>query len=433
MKLRHVGISLAALTLAASAAARAQTRDDTFNAWDSNHDGRLEMGEMQQNQANFKAMDCDHDGYLSRDEFVNRYRCDQNNAAAAADAAQAPAVNAAIPRDEFWRLDRNRDGVVTRGEWSADGDTFRRYDRNNDGRVTRDEYMNPMDVNSPEYRFQSEDRNNDGVLTRSEWRGSRAEFERMDRNRNGVLDFNEYTNTTTATPYDNGSWQTRFDTMDRNHDGTLSSWEWRGESTSFRDADVNSDNRVSRDEYARLYGRSSSDNGGYGRDRTADATIDQRFRDLDRNRDGQLTRYEWRNETVPFNTTDRNGDMVVTASEYRDAYYASGTYGDQYRRTSFDPNNQRFNYEDRNHDGRITQAEWRGERGAFDILDRNNDGVISVSEYRDRSALADQFSSWDSNRDGLLDRNEWRYGGPLFERLDVNRDGRVSRDEFLGM
>src|SRR5947207_15124635 len=99
--------------------------------------------------------------------------------------------------------------------------------------------------------------------------------------------------------------------------------------------------------------------------------------------------------------------MVVALDEYRNAY-ARGSYRDQARRTSFDPGSQRFNSEDRNHDGRITTSEWRGERGAFDILDRNNDGVITESEYRDRSALADLFASWDSNRDGRLDRNEWR-------------------------
>src|SRR6266545_5594741 len=86
MRLRFIGISLAVLGLAVSAPiARAQeSRDDKFTAWDTNRDGRLEIGEMQANQANFRAMDCNHDGYLSREEFTNRYQCDENNASAAA-------------------------------------------------------------------------------------------------------------------------------------------------------------------------------------------------------------------------------------------------------------------------------------------------------------------------------------------------------------
>src|ERR1043166_6000704 len=105
MRLRHFGISLAVLGFAVAApAVQAQdSRDDKFRAWDTNRDGRLEMGEMQANQANFRAMDCNHDGYLSYDEFTNRYRCDENSS-----SALPPAVE-----DEYSRLDRNRDGVLS--------------------------------------------------------------------------------------------------------------------------------------------------------------------------------------------------------------------------------------------------------------------------------------------------------------------------------
>ena len=151
MRLRHISVSLVVLGFAVAAPAvyAQESRDDKFNAWDSNRDGRLEMGEMQQNQANFRAMDCNHDGYLSRAEFTNRYQCDENNA-----NVTAPAPAPVYPnQDEFWRLDRNRDGVLTAGEWALGTDQFRRYDRNNDGQVTRDEYGNPLDPNSAEGRF----------------------------------------------------------------------------------------------------------------------------------------------------------------------------------------------------------------------------------------------------------------------------------------
>jgi hypothetical protein len=198
------------LAVAVPAVHAQESRDDKFSAWDANRDGRLEMGEMQQNQANFRAMDCNRDGYLSRAEFTNRYQCDENNANA---NATAPAPAPVYPnQDEFWRLDSNRDGSLTAGEWVAGTDQFRRYDRNNDGRVTRDEYGNPLDPNSAEGRFQIEDLNNDGVISRPEWRSSRSTFDAMDLDRNGVLSLAEYSNTA-SNP---ATWQARFDTMDRN-------------------------------------------------------------------------------------------------------------------------------------------------------------------------------------------------------------------------
>ena len=48
-----------ALAVAAPAVRAQESRDDKFRAWDTNRDGRLEMGEMQRNQANFRSMDCD--------------------------------------------------------------------------------------------------------------------------------------------------------------------------------------------------------------------------------------------------------------------------------------------------------------------------------------------------------------------------------------
>src|SRR5258707_1671537 len=180
MRLRHIGISLAVLGLAVSGpAARAQSRDDKFSAWDTNHDGRLEIGEMQANQANFRAMDCNHDGYLSREEFTNRYQCDENNASAAA----VPVPPVTQVEDEFTRLDRNRNGVISQGEWTAGADSFRRYDRNNDGRITRDEYANPNDPNSVEDRFGDEDLTNDELISPADCDGSHAAFDAMSCNR----------------------------------------------------------------------------------------------------------------------------------------------------------------------------------------------------------------------------------------------------------
>src|SRR6185503_15448220 len=168
--------------------------------------------------ANFRAMDCNHDGYLSYDEFTNRYRCDENSS-----TALPPAVE-----DEYSRLDRNRDGFLSQGEFAAGADAFRRYDRNNDGRVTRDEYASPLDPNSAEGRFQVEDLNNDGAIARGEWRGDRVTFDRLDRNNDGVVRWEEYAN-----PPATGSVDATFDAIDRNNDRVITRGEWQVDRATF--------------------------------------------------------------------------------------------------------------------------------------------------------------------------------------------------------
>src|SRR5262252_62508 len=98
MRLRHIGISLAVLTLAGVPLLRAQSREDNFRNWDSNHDGRLDMDEYKSHgghPGNFNAMDCNHDGYLDINEFTNRYQCGGDQAAA---VPAPPAVTQVVPQ-----------------------------------------------------------------------------------------------------------------------------------------------------------------------------------------------------------------------------------------------------------------------------------------------------------------------------------------------
>ena len=97
---------------------------------------------------------------------------------------------------------------------------------------------------------------------------------------------------------------------------------------------------------------------------------------------------------------------------------------------------------DRNRDGVITRAEWRGNDRSFDVQDRNNDGVISA---RDRSSTQGRYATqnrygatarygdWrtlDRDADGSLERWEWPHGDGLFDSIDRNNDGRVSQWEL---
>jgi Ca2+-binding EF-hand superfamily protein len=98
--------------------------------------------------------------------------------------------------------------------------------------------------------------------------------------------------------------------------------------------------------------------------------------------------------------------------------------------------NMRFEGLDRNSDGIVTRAEWRGNDTSFRNQDWNGDGVLSGDEIRPgaarpgRSDEDDRVTRWDINRDGMLSRGEWQGTTEAFNRLDVNRDGLLTKVEL---
>jgi Ca2+-binding EF-hand superfamily protein len=96
-----------------------------------------------------------------------------------------------------------------------------------------------------------------------------------------------------------------------------------------------------------------------------------------------------------------------------------------------DQNQNRFAEMDRNGDGIITRAEWRGTVQAFNLADWNNDGRLSGDEVRagdDRNEHT-RFAGMDRNGDGVITRNEWRGNAQSFNQHDWNGDGRLSGEE----
>jgi hypothetical protein len=102
---------------------------------------------------------------------------------------------------------------------------------------------------------------------------------------------------------------------------------------------------------------------------------------------------------------------------------------------------QRFRGMDRNHDGVISRAEWRGNDRSFAVHDTNHDGVLSGDEVRAGSGTVGAspsgsdpdeviFARLDANRDGVLSRGEWNGSDADFTRLDFDHNGVLSPYEF---
>jgi hypothetical protein len=102
----------------------------------------------------------------------------------------------------------------------------------------------------------------------------------------------------------------------------------------------------------------------------------RRFRGMDANNDGVISRSEWRGSRQSFDVHDWNNDDVLTGDEVNEAAARRGrTVEDE----AFDLMDS-FEYLDTNNNNRIEAQEWHGTVAAFNRLDVNNDDVLSRAE-----------------------------------------------------
>ena len=214
-----------------------------------------------------------------------------------------------------------------------------------------------------------------------------------------------------------GERQMRFAGMDRNGDGVIARSEWRGNDQSFLVNDWNRDGVLSGEE-VRPGGRRAQGDPQDDYPVGQDNTLAQRFRDLDRNRDGRISRTEWLDDVETFRLADVDRNNLLTLDEFNNA--------------DFDDARMRFEMLDVNRNGRVERGEWRSSADAFTWLDRNRDGVLSRVEVvgAEEADAFDAFTSLDLNRDRRISIDEWSWSRRSFDQRDVNGDGLLTRAEL---
>ena len=438
--------------------------EDTFNALDQNDDGVLTLDDLPAGPRPFeqlleilKEADVDHNGEVTFEEFQ--------------------AVIPQLTEEQFDKLDRNGDGVISREDLPKPPPAhpylrllhfLDEADADNNGEVTLAE-IQVIIPTFTQYAFDFLDKNDDGVLSKADVPdgpppGPRemlvALLRMADADENGEVTFDELKALVPELD------QEQFDKLDRNKDGVIS----RDDLPDFpcdaierlvqilREADADGDGQVTFDELKALVPNLTQEQ--FDKlDRNDDGVITpadkpelpldpiQRalrlLKEADADDNGEVT-FDELKAVMPaltqelFNRLDKNDDGVITKDDLPE--------------TPLDPRERLVRLlkeADADNNGEVTFDELKAKlpnltQEQFDKLDRNGDGVITKDDAPTdpippidgwRLELLRALTRADLNHDGKLDFAEIAQAFPdapaeLLDKIDTNDDQVITRKEL---
>lgn len=232
-------------------------------------------------------------------------------------------------------------------------------------------------------------------------------------------------------------WQQMLERFDQDHDGKISKDEYQGPAEAFGRLDANGDGFLQQEEVAKFDQPGGGPGGGF-RDLDPAQRWQRMVEFMDGNRDGQISRDEFRGPEKMFQVLDRNGDGVITEDEGRAGRPGEGgpggpggAGGDYAARLKL-----LLKQWDKDGDGKLSRQEWQGREEMFARLDADGDGFITEEEIGrglggpmpPRNPVQQLIGVLDRDADGQVSAEEW---SAFFQQTDANGNGFLTQDELM--
>jgi Ca2+-binding EF-hand superfamily protein len=156
-----------------------------------------------------------------------------------------------------------------------------------------------------------------------------------------------------------------------------------------------------------------------------------RFKAMDKNNDGKVSREEFTGRPMLFDRLDTNKNGFIDRDELRPLLALANAPAAAAPAAGAGQGGARLMAMDKDGDGKVSKKEFTGNPGMFDRLDANSDGFLNSAEAAEApKAMLKALRDMDTNNDGKLSREEFRGPPERFDALDADMDGFVSFEEI---